>query len=141
MDDTWIDRSFDRLSLEVGKGRNKQKVGKGRNKQQVGKGRNNSDTETWIDRYFHSVQLRVGLRKQLKYQISQIKKQSIDLEVSLKMFSQEASCVADNWMDVNTKYDDRRSFDRFLELLIISGMDKYAVIKMMWLLQNTMLEA
>ncbi|KAI3945962.1 hypothetical protein MKW92_003431 [Papaver armeniacum] len=120
MDDARINRSFDRLSLEVGKGRNKQ---------QIGRGRNNYDTETWIDRYFHIVQLRVGFGKQLEYPRSQIKKQSIDLEVSLKMLFQEASFVVDDWTDVNIKFDDRRSFDRFLMLLKASGLDKYAVIK------------
>ncbi|KAI3860160.1 hypothetical protein MKX03_006479 [Papaver bracteatum] len=83
----------------------------------------------WIDDYFESLSLRIahdGSPKQLMYPRSEIKEPSIDLESSLNMFFQEAACVADDWTDVNTKYGDRRSFPRFLRLLQMSGLEKYA---------------
>ncbi|KAI3942389.1 hypothetical protein MKW92_037694 [Papaver armeniacum] len=43
------------------------------------------------------------------------------------MFFQEATFVADDWKDVHRKYDDRRSFHRFLRLLEKTGLDKYAL--------------
>ncbi|KAI3971163.1 hypothetical protein MKW92_025441 [Papaver armeniacum] len=43
------------------------------------------------------------------------------------MFFQEATFVADDWKDVHRKYDDRRSFQRFLRLLEKTGLDKYAL--------------
>ncbi|XP_026441124.1 midasin-like [Papaver somniferum] len=43
------------------------------------------------------------------------------------MFYQEVAFVADDWTDVHRKYDDRRSFHRFLRLLEKTGLDKYAL--------------
>ncbi|KAI3878868.1 hypothetical protein MKX03_005555 [Papaver bracteatum] len=85
--------------------------------------------DKWVDDYFESLSLRIahdGSSKQLIYPRYEIKEPSIDLESSLKMLFQEAACVADDWTDVNTKYGDRRSFPRFLRLLEMSGLDKYA---------------
>ncbi|KAI3837223.1 hypothetical protein MKW92_010055 [Papaver armeniacum] len=86
--------------------------------------------DTWIDRYFDRLSLKVtheGSPKQLIYPRSEIKEQPIDLESSLKMFYQEVAFVADDWKDVRRKYDDRRSFHRFLRLLEKTGLDKYAL--------------
>ncbi|KAI3888912.1 hypothetical protein MKW92_025970 [Papaver armeniacum] len=67
-----------------------------------------------------------GSLKKPLYPRSEIKEPSLDLQSSLKMFFQEAACDADDWTDVHRKYDDRRSFPRFLHLLEQSGLDKYA---------------
>ncbi|KAI3877982.1 hypothetical protein MKX03_027160, partial [Papaver bracteatum] len=83
--------------------------------------------DSWIDAYFANLSIAVAYHHSQKPPIcsrSQIKKQ--DLEVSLKMFLQEAAFDAYDWMDVNTKYGDRRSFSRFLGVLKTSGLDKYA---------------
>ncbi|XP_026417306.1 uncharacterized protein LOC113312778 isoform X2 [Papaver somniferum] len=85
--------------------------------------------DKWIDDYYETLSLRIehdGSPKQLIYPRSEIKEPSLDLDSSLKMFSQEAACDADDWTDVNTKYGDRRSFDGFLDLLETSGLEKYA---------------
>ncbi|KAI3971156.1 hypothetical protein MKW92_025434 [Papaver armeniacum] len=42
------------------------------------------------------------------------------------MFLQEAACDADDWTDVNCRYDDRRSFPALLVKIASSGLDKYA---------------
>ncbi|KAI3864233.1 hypothetical protein MKX03_022963 [Papaver bracteatum] len=151
MDDIQIDRYFDRSSLKVAEGRNNSdagvssikddkwvkryfdnltiKVVKKRNKPAIGKGRNNSGAPvTWIDRYFNYLSSRVaydGSPKQVMYPRSEIKEPSIDLQSSLKMFFQKAACYADDWTDVHTKYNDRRSFSAFLDLLEPSGLEKY----------------
>ncbi|XP_026441130.1 midasin-like [Papaver somniferum] len=86
--------------------------------------------DTWIDRYFDRLSLKVtheGSPKQLIYPRSGIKEQPIDLDSSLKMFFQEVAFVADDWKDVRRKYDDRRSFHRFLRMLEKTGLDKYAL--------------
>ncbi|KAI3878870.1 hypothetical protein MKX03_005557 [Papaver bracteatum] len=85
--------------------------------------------DKWVDDYYESLSLRIahdGSPKQLIYPRSEIKEPTIDLESSLKMFFQEAACVADDWTDVNIKYGDRRSFPRFLDLFEMSGVEKYA---------------
>ncbi|KAI3839439.1 hypothetical protein MKX03_033545 [Papaver bracteatum] len=149
---TQTDRYFDRSSLKVAEGRNKAdsgvsaikdnkwvkryfdnltvKVVPKMNKPPVGKGMNNSGAPvTWIDRYFSYLSSRVaydGSPKQIMYPRSEFKEPSIDLQSSLKMFFQEAACDADDWTDVHTKYNDRRSFSAFLDLLEPSGLEKYA---------------
>ncbi|XP_026393133.1 midasin-like isoform X3 [Papaver somniferum] len=86
--------------------------------------------DKWIDRYFCRLSRKVahdGSPKQLIFPRSEIKEPSIDLQSSLKMFFQEATFVADDWKDVNRKYDDRRSFSTFLWLLENTGLDKYGL--------------
>ncbi|KAI3852864.1 hypothetical protein MKW92_049206 [Papaver armeniacum] len=51
------------------------------------------------------------------------KKRSTELKKSLKILLREARWCADQWTDVNMKYDDRRSFCSFLRLLQMSGLD------------------
>ncbi|KAI3878871.1 hypothetical protein MKX03_005558 [Papaver bracteatum] len=120
-DDKWVKRYFDNLTVKVVPKMNKPPVGKGRN--------NSGAPVTWIDRYFRYLSSRVaydGSPKQIMYPRSEIKEPSIDLQSSLKMFFQKAACYADDWTDVHTKYDDRRSFHAFLDLLEPSGLEKYA---------------
>ncbi|KAI3971152.1 hypothetical protein MKW92_025430, partial [Papaver armeniacum] len=81
--------------------------------------------DNWIDGYFIDLTSRVQ-RKQIISSRSEIKEPSIDLESSLKMFLQEAACYADDWTDVNCRYDDRRSFPALLIKIASSGLDKYA---------------
>ncbi|KAI3839435.1 hypothetical protein MKX03_033541 [Papaver bracteatum] len=83
--------------------------------------------ENWIDGYFINLTARVAYhKKQIIFSRSEIKEPSIDLQSSLKMFLQEAACDADDWTDVNRRYDDRRSFPAFLMKIASSGLDKYA---------------
>ncbi|KAI3860398.1 hypothetical protein MKX03_018194 [Papaver bracteatum] len=82
---------------------------------------------SWIDAYFANLSVSFAhhpSRKPLICSRSQIKKQ--DLEVSRKMFLQEAAFHADDWTDVHRRYDDRRSFFMFLYILETCGLDKYA---------------
>ncbi|RZC48316.1 hypothetical protein C5167_041271 [Papaver somniferum] len=82
-------------------------------------------TDEWKRRYenFSRAGAYVGSTRKPVCPTSQIQKQSIDLKVSLQMFLQEATTFADHWTDVNRTYDDRRSFDTFLWLLEMFGLD------------------
>ncbi|KAI3971157.1 hypothetical protein MKW92_025435 [Papaver armeniacum] len=120
-DDKWVKRYFDNLTVKVVNKINKPPVGKGRN--------NSGAPVTWIDRYFNYLSSRVaydGSPKQIMYPRSEIKEPSLDLQSSLKMFFQKAACYADDWTDIHKKYNDRRSFSAFLDLLEPSGLEKYA---------------
>ncbi|KAI3914625.1 hypothetical protein MKW92_013157, partial [Papaver armeniacum] len=80
----------------------------------------------WIDAYFANLSHRVAYHRSREPLIgsrSQIKKQN--LEVSLKMFQQQAAVYADDWTDINKKYGNGRSFSRFLRMLQLSGLDTY----------------
>ncbi|RZC48391.1 hypothetical protein C5167_041333 [Papaver somniferum] len=82
---------------------------------------------SWIDAYFARLSVEFAYHRSREPLIgsrSQIKKQ--DLEVSLKMFLQEAAYDADDWTDVNRRYGNGRSFSSFLWMLKMSGLDKYA---------------
>ncbi|MCL7028048.1 hypothetical protein MKW94_022609, partial [Papaver nudicaule] len=63
------------------------------------------------------------------YLTTQIQKRWIDLKVSLQMLLREATSLANEWKDVNRKYNDRRSFPTFSWLLQMTGLDwhKYIV--------------
>ncbi|XP_026417321.1 midasin-like isoform X2 [Papaver somniferum] len=81
--------------------------------------------DEWIKQYDNLSRLGIcaGSTRKSVCPTSQIQKQSINLKVSLQMFLQEATSFADQWTDVNTMYDDRRSFPRFLSELQMLGMD------------------
>ncbi|KAI3983423.1 hypothetical protein MKX01_013490 [Papaver californicum] len=49
--------------------------------------------------------------------------ESIDLKISLEMLLQKATACADDWKDVNVKFDDRRTFRTFLWVLHSCGLD------------------
>ncbi|KAI3898165.1 hypothetical protein MKW92_038361 [Papaver armeniacum] len=113
---TWIDRIREKKRLELAElAKNpKPKI------KPLSKG-------SWIDAYFANLSVSIAhypSRKPLICSRSQIKKQ--DLEVSRKMFLQEAAFYTDDWTDVHRKYDDRRSFSTFLYILEMCGLDKYA---------------
>ncbi|MCL7036117.1 hypothetical protein MKW94_022763 [Papaver nudicaule] len=93
-------------------------------------------TDEWIDEWIKGQEELISFRATLGgsstkpiFPISKIQKQSVDLQMSLQMFLQEATTFADMWKDVNIKFDDRRSFPTFLWLLQDSGLDwhKYTV--------------
>ncbi|RZC48330.1 hypothetical protein C5167_041283 [Papaver somniferum] len=86
-------------------------------------------TDEWVDEWIRRYEdlsrggTYAGSTRKPVCPTSQIQKQSIDLKVSLQMFLQEATSFADQWTDVNRKYDDRRSFPRFLRKSQMFGMD------------------
>ncbi|KAI3971173.1 hypothetical protein MKW92_025451 [Papaver armeniacum] len=85
--------------------------------------------DEWIKRYDNLSRLGTcaGSTRKSVCPTSQIQKQSINLKVSLQMFLQEATSFADQWTDVNRKYDDRRSFPTFLRELQIDSISSVLI--------------
>ncbi|KAI3878873.1 hypothetical protein MKX03_005560 [Papaver bracteatum] len=92
---------------------------------QIQKQSTNEWVDEWIKRYDNLSRLGTcaGSTRKSVFPTSQIQKQSINLKVSLQMFLHEATSFADQWTDVNSTYDDRRSFPAFLRKLQMLGMD------------------
>ncbi|KAI3849945.1 hypothetical protein MKW98_026859 [Papaver atlanticum] len=56
--------------------------------------------------------------------------ESMDLKVSLELLLRVATFLADMWKDVNTMFDDKRSFSTFLWLLQTSDLDWHKYIEL-----------
>ncbi|KAI3831439.1 hypothetical protein MKX03_011231 [Papaver bracteatum] len=56
--------------------------------------------------------------------------ESMDLKVSLELLLRMATFLADMWKDVNTRFDDKRSFPTFLWLLQTSDLDWHKYIEL-----------